>query len=171
MDRPRTTHDTNQAAHRSASSPSLLVLSPTLGEDTFTATSFLTKLRTGKHKQAKKMPTSKPNKLPKIENLRSILHTPQYNSNNIIYISRNSPRDLPFCVHGDLSGRYPGASYNCRSDHRSRTPTPATTPHSKRSRNSLRKFEGPTARRGSWTNDDHKAKDFFYFDREEENEG
>jgi hypothetical protein len=119
------------------------------------------------------MLTSKPNKLPKIENLRSILHTPQYNSNNnnIIYISSSSSRDLPFCVHGDLSGRYPGASYHCRSEHRSRTPTPATTPHSQRSRNSLRKVEGPAARRGSWTNGDQKAKDFFYFDHEEENEG
>jgi hypothetical protein len=49
---------------------------------------------------------------------------------------------VPFCIHGDLYGRWNGTRYHCRSEHRSRTTTPATTPHTQRSRASLRRIEG-----------------------------
>ena len=96
-----------------------------------------------------KMPTSKPKDLQKIENLKSILRSP-HKINLVSSSSRNSePRTVPFCVHGNLFGRYPGALYSCRNDHRSRNPTPTTTtPHSHRSQNSLCQSEEGSRGRG-----------------------
>lgn len=118
------------------------------------------------------MPTSKPNNPPKTENLKSILHSPHNTNNNDIIVNSgrsrsNSQRTLPFCVHGDLFGRHPGASYHCRSDHHSRPPTPIATPHSQRLRNPPHQDGGATARRGSWTNDNEKDADFFCILEEE----
>jgi hypothetical protein len=67
-----------------------------------------------------------------------------------------------------MRGRWPGASYNCRSEHRSRTPTPATTPHSQRSRNSLRQVEGVTAQRDPGANGDQKVEDVFFVDDDDD---
>ena len=147
-------------------------------EKILTTTPFLTKHRLIiRKKHVAKMPISTPNNLPKIENLRSILHAPQNNNNSYNLTnsnsrsSGNSQRNTPFCVHGDLFGRHPGASYHCRSDHHSRTPTPATTPHSERSWNSLNQDEGTTARRGSWARNDKEAADVFFTVEEEKGLG
>jgi hypothetical protein len=99
-------------------------LSPTFGEDISTAAPLLTDHQTtNKEDQAKML-------VVKSGRSRS-----------------NSQQTLPFCIHGDLFGRHPGASYHCRSDHRSRTPTPTATPHSERSRVSLRPTEENTGTR------------------------
>jgi hypothetical protein len=105
--------------------PIIRRLSPTFGEDISTATPLLTDHQTTNKEDQAKMLVVKSGR----------------SSNS------NSQRTLPFCIHGDLFGRHPGASYHCRSDHRSRTPTPTATPHSERSRVSLRPTEEATGTR------------------------
>lgn len=114
--------------------PILKRLSPVLGNRP--PRPFRSLQTTQPEKRQAKMPTSRPKDTQKIENFRSILHS-QYNDNN-----SNKSRPLPFCVHGDLFARHPGASYYCRNDHHSRTPTPTSTPHLQRSRASLRQTGG-----------------------------